>query len=136
MPAVQLQCMACCPAAALLVPVAVPQLCDGTLPVPPPPPHAAVTYNALLECCCKTNDEERAEEIVNRMLLAGVQPDSYTLEAVRPKRSMRSLLWPESATMTAAPPSMTTGERGPKNCCEGTVVIMSVRGSSRSAQSR
>ncbi|KAI7841896.1 hypothetical protein COHA_004425 [Chlorella ohadii] len=53
---------------------------------------STVTYNALLECCCKTNDEERAEEIVNRMLLAGVQPDSYTLEAVRPKRSMRSLL--------------------------------------------
>lgn len=54
--------------------------------------HVAVTYNALLDCCCRTNDQERAEEIVNRMLLAGVQPDSYTLEAVRPKRSMRSLL--------------------------------------------
>lgn len=26
------------------------------------------------------------------MLLAGVTPDDYTLEAVRPRRSMRSLL--------------------------------------------
>jgi hypothetical protein len=26
------------------------------------------------------------------MLLAGVQPDDFTLEAVRPRRSMRSLL--------------------------------------------
>jgi hypothetical protein len=27
-----------------------------------------------------------------RMLAAGVQPDDFTLEAVRPRRSMRSLL--------------------------------------------
>lgn len=51
-----------------------------------------VTYNALLECCTKHNDGERAGEIMGRMLVAGVQPDDFTLEAVRPRRSMRSLL--------------------------------------------
>ena len=29
---------------------------------------------------------------MGRMATAGVQPDDYTLEAVRPRRSMRSLL--------------------------------------------
>ena len=29
---------------------------------------------------------------MSRMQLAGVQPDEFTLEAVRPRRSMRSLL--------------------------------------------
>lgn len=52
----------------------------------------AVTFNALLECCTKHNDAERAAEIMARMLAAGVQPDDFTLEAVRPRRSMRSLL--------------------------------------------
>jgi pentatricopeptide repeat protein len=51
-----------------------------------------VTFNALLECCTKHNDGERAAEIMGRMLVAGVVPDDFTLEAVRPRRSMRSLL--------------------------------------------
>ncbi|PSC71258.1 Lipoxygenase y domain-containing 1 [Micractinium conductrix] len=51
-----------------------------------------VTFNALLEACTKSNDGERAAEIMSRMQLAGVQPDEFTLEAVRPRRSMRSLL--------------------------------------------
>ena len=29
---------------------------------------------------------------MQRMLLAGVRPDDFTLEAVRPRRAMRSLL--------------------------------------------
>lgn len=53
---------------------------------------SAVTFNALLECCTKHNDQERASEIMGRMLVAGVEPDDYTLEAVRPRRNMRSLL--------------------------------------------
>ncbi|KAL4458576.1 hypothetical protein ABPG75_013441 [Micractinium tetrahymenae] len=51
-----------------------------------------VTFNVLLETCTKHNDEERAAEIMGRMLVAGVEPDEFTLEAVRPRRSMRSLL--------------------------------------------
>ncbi|KAL4859276.1 Pentatricopeptide repeat-containing protein [Chlorella vulgaris] len=53
---------------------------------------STVTYNALLECCTKSNDAERANEIMGRMAAAGVAPDDFTLEAVRPRRSMRSLL--------------------------------------------
>ena len=61
---------------------------------PPTPPRSAapVTFNALLEACTRHNDEERAGEIMQRMLLAGVRPDDFTLEAVRPRRAMRSLL--------------------------------------------
>ncbi len=64
------------------------------MPTPLPPPFLLppVTFNALLECCTKHNDEERAGEIMGRMLVAGVEPDEYTLEAVRPRRAMRSLL--------------------------------------------
>jgi pentatricopeptide repeat protein len=61
-------------------------------PSAPAPLRPAVTFNALLECCTKHNDAERAAEIMGRMATAGVQPDDYTLEAVRPRRSMRSLL--------------------------------------------
>ena len=61
-------------------------------PSAPAPLRPAVTFNALLECCTKHHDAERAAEIMGRMATAGVQPDDYTLEAVRPRRSMRSLL--------------------------------------------
>ena len=46
----------------------------------------------LLAVCARTNDEARAAELVARMEAAGVVPDDFTLEAVRQKRSMRSML--------------------------------------------
>lgn len=53
---------------------------------------SVVTFNALLEVCSRTNDQTRAEEIVAKMLQAGVEPDDFTLEAVRQRKSIRSLL--------------------------------------------
>lgn len=67
------------------LPPACPRACASAL-------HRAVTFNALLEACTKHNDQERAAEIMQRMLLAGLRPDDFTLEAVRPRRAMRSLL--------------------------------------------
>jgi pentatricopeptide repeat protein len=51
-----------------------------------------VTFNALLDVCARTNDEARAAEIIDRMEAAGVQPDDFTVEAVKQKRSIRSML--------------------------------------------
>lgn len=61
---------------------------------------STVTFNALLEACTRSNDAERAEEVMQRMLAAGVQPDDWTLEAVRGKRAMRSLLKRNFASVT------------------------------------
>ena len=51
-----------------------------------------VTFNALLEVCSRTRDEVRGAEIIERMEVAGVQPDEFTIEAVRQRKSLRSLL--------------------------------------------
>lgn len=53
---------------------------------------STITFNALLEACTRSNDAERAEEVMQRMLAAGIVPDDWTLEAVRGKRAFRSLL--------------------------------------------
>ncbi len=46
----------------------------------------------LLEVCSRTNDEVRAAEIIERMDAAGVEPNDLTLEVVRQRKSIRSLL--------------------------------------------
>lgn len=51
-----------------------------------------LTYNTLLEVCSKTNDEDRGIEIIDRMQEAGVEPNEYSLEAVRQRKSLRSLV--------------------------------------------
>jgi len=51
-----------------------------------------LTFNALLEVCSRTNDEVRGAEIISRMQAAGVIPDDFTMEAVRQRKSLRSLL--------------------------------------------
>lgn len=51
-----------------------------------------LTYNVLLEVCSRTNDEDRGEEIVSRMHAAGIEPDDFTMEAVRQRKSLRSLV--------------------------------------------
>ena len=53
---------------------------------------STLTYNALLEVCSKTNDITRGKEIIARMVAAGIEPDDFTLEAVRQRKSLRSLL--------------------------------------------
>ena len=50
------------------------------------------TFNALLEVCSKTKDEVRGSEVITRMVAAGVEPDDFTVEAVRQRKSLRSLL--------------------------------------------
>lgn len=51
-----------------------------------------LTFNALLEICSRTNDEVRGTELIQRMATAQVLPDDFTLEAVRQRKSLRSLL--------------------------------------------
>ena len=53
---------------------------------------STLTYNALLEVCSKTNDEPRGAEIITRMAAAKIEPDDFTIEAVRQRKSLRSLL--------------------------------------------
>jgi len=53
---------------------------------------STLTYNALLDICSKTNDITRGSEIITRMVAAGVEPDDFTLEAVRQRKSLRSLI--------------------------------------------
>jgi hypothetical protein len=54
-------------------------------------PSAAV-FNALLEVAARTNDEARGAEVIARMRDVGVMPDDYTVDAVRQRKSLRSLL--------------------------------------------
>lgn len=51
-----------------------------------------LTFNTLLEICSKTNDEERGIEIIERMQEADVVPNDLSFEAVRQRKSLRSLL--------------------------------------------
>lgn len=51
-----------------------------------------LTFNTLLEVCSKTNDEDRGAEIIERMQASGVQPNDLSFEAVRQRKSLRSLL--------------------------------------------
>ena len=51
-----------------------------------------MTFNVLLAICARTNDQDRAGELIDRMKAAGVEPDDFTLEAVKQRKSMRSLL--------------------------------------------
>lgn len=51
-----------------------------------------LTFNTLLEVCSKTNDEERGVEIIDRMQDAGVVPNDLSFEAVRQRKSLRSML--------------------------------------------
>ena len=51
-----------------------------------------LTYNTLLEVCSKTNDEDRGVEIIDRMQDAGVVPNDLSFEAVRQRKSLRSML--------------------------------------------
>ncbi|KAK9811318.1 hypothetical protein WJX72_001693 [[Myrmecia] bisecta] len=52
----------------------------------------AVVYNALLEICAKTKDEDRGREVISRMEASGVQPDEFTLEAIKNRKALRSHL--------------------------------------------
>jgi pentatricopeptide repeat protein len=53
---------------------------------------STVTFNTLLEVCSRTRDEARGAEIIERMEVAGVRPNEFTLDAVRQRKSLRSLL--------------------------------------------
>lgn len=55
-------------------------------------PPTALTFNALLEACARTNDLERGIQIIERMADQGVEPDAFTLEAVKQRKSLRSHL--------------------------------------------
>lgn len=57
----------------------------GVMPTTP-------TYNALLEVAARTNDEARGYEIIYRMRDLGVYPDEFTIEAVRQRKSLRTML--------------------------------------------
>ena len=50
----------------------------------------ALSYNILLAKCADENELERAEELVDRMADDDVAPDSFTLDAVKKRRSIRS----------------------------------------------
>ena len=50
----------------------------------------ALSYNILLAKCADDNELERAEDIVDRMADEGVEPDRFTMEAVKKRRSIRS----------------------------------------------
>jgi len=50
----------------------------------------AQTYNLLLAKCADANDLERAEELIERMNDTDVEPDKYTYDAVKKRRSIRS----------------------------------------------
>lgn len=50
----------------------------------------ALSYNILLAKCADDNELERAEDIVDRMAAEGVEPDRFTMEAVKKRRSIRS----------------------------------------------
>eukprot|EP00227_Mantoniella_beaufortii_P004166 CAMPEP_0197618376 /NCGR_PEP_ID=MMETSP1326-20131121/61506_1 /TAXON_ID=1155430 /ORGANISM="Genus nov. species nov., Strain RCC2288" /LENGTH=235 /DNA_ID=CAMNT_0043187275 /DNA_START=212 /DNA_END=919 /DNA_ORIENTATION=- len=50
----------------------------------------ALTYNLLLAKCADDNQYERAEELIDRMAEAEVEPDKWTLGSVKKRRSIRS----------------------------------------------
>ena len=52
----------------------------------------AVSYNAVLRACMQQGDAERAAETLERMEAAEVAPDGQTLEIVRKKRLLRSIV--------------------------------------------
>ena len=52
----------------------------------------AATYNAVLRACMRQGDSERAMGTLDRMEVAGVAPDDQTLEIVRKKRVLRSMV--------------------------------------------
>lgn len=51
-----------------------------------------LTFNTLLEICSKTNDEERGIEIIDKMQDGGVEPNDLSFEAVKQRKSLRSML--------------------------------------------
>ena len=51
---------------------------------------SCLSYNVLLAKCAADNELERAEDVVNRMADEGVEPDRFTMEAVKKRRSIRS----------------------------------------------
>lgn len=51
-----------------------------------------LTFNTLLEICSKTNDEERGVEIIDKMQDGGVEPNDLSFEAVKQRKSLRSML--------------------------------------------
>ena len=55
-------------------------------------PMTTPVYNALLQLCAASNDLARAEELIDKMTLEGLRPDSYTRSVLEGKRSMRSAL--------------------------------------------
>jgi pentatricopeptide repeat protein len=55
-------------------------------------PPGVRTFNALLGVCARASDEARGAEVIARMAASNVQPDSFSLEAVQQRKSLRSLL--------------------------------------------
>lgn len=51
-----------------------------------------LTFNTLLEICSKTNDEDRGIEIIDKMQDGGIQPNDLSFEAVKQRKSLRSML--------------------------------------------
>lgn len=50
----------------------------------------ALTFNLLLAKCADDNELERAEELIERMADDDIDPDKFTLDAVKKRRSIRS----------------------------------------------
>jgi pentatricopeptide repeat protein len=55
-------------------------------------PPGVCTFNALLGVCARASDEARGAEVIARMAASNVRPDSFSLEAVQQRKSLRSLL--------------------------------------------
>jgi pentatricopeptide repeat protein len=51
---------------------------------------SSITYNCMLETCVRTNDLYRGEEIIDRMVALGIEPDQKTIECVKSRKAFRS----------------------------------------------
>eukprot|EP00884_Botryococcus_braunii_P000298 jgi/Botrbrau1/10269/Bobra.0140s0022.1 len=51
-----------------------------------------LVYNALLEICARTRDQERGSEVIAQMHKAGIEPDEVTVDTVKNRKALRTLL--------------------------------------------
>jgi pentatricopeptide repeat protein len=55
-------------------------------------PMTVTVYNSLLGICALSNDLVRAEELIDKMTLQGIQPNEQTLSVLEGKRALRAAL--------------------------------------------